>query len=69
MNLDEIPKEKKDDFPIGVSEVIYETHAEIEAFWDGLNYAGDLDVESGPVFVRDDQCVMRVRVGDFDEVE
>lgn len=67
MSLDEIPKDQRTDFPIGVSEVIYDTPGELAAFIHGLGYAQDIDVEYGDPFSRDGKEVVRVKVGDFDE--
>jgi hypothetical protein len=54
-------------YPPGVSEVVYDTEGEIEAFIAGLNYAQDIDVEAGTPFFDMRQCkwCVRVRVGEF----
>lgn len=57
--------------PEGVSEAVFATLAEIQAFLTGLNWVGDIDVSSGTPFRRGDDWVVRVGTGcyvdDFDE--
>lgn len=67
MSLDTIPQDKTENFPCGVSEVEYNTEAEMKAFIDGLNYADDIDVNYGDYFQRNKKFVMRVVVGNWDE--
>ncbi len=69
MDLDDIPQSKTDGFPTGVSEHSYDTVAEIVAFIEGVGLADDIDVTIGDYFQRDDQWVVRVKVGDFDDEE
>lgn len=69
MDLDRIPKDKKKGFSAGVSEVEYDTLAEMNAFLHGLNFASDIDVENSTVFQRDGKYVVRVKVGDFGEFD
>ncbi len=70
MDLDEIPKRKKDGFPEGVSEVEYSTRAEMDAFLHGLQFVGDIDVDNGTPFERGGKFVVRVGAGDYgDEFE
>lgn len=66
MDLNDIPKNKTSGFPTGVSEVCYNTEAEILAFLNGLMYADDIDVEAGQIFARGSEYVVRVRVGDWE---
>lgn len=49
--------------PEGVSEVVYETEAEMNAFLRGLNYVGDIDVSHGPVISRGGRYVVKIGVG------
>lgn len=67
MDLDKIPQHKKVNFPAGVSEHEYETRKEIDAFLEGVNLAQDTDVETGEIFQRDGNYVVRVRVGEWPE--
>jgi len=69
MDLNDIPKEKTDNFPMGVTEVEYDTEAEMKAFIDGLQFADDIDVSNGDYFERNGKFVMRVVVGDWDDEE
>jgi hypothetical protein len=64
MDLNDIPHEKKS-FPTGVSEQVYKTMPEMDAFIEGLDFADDTDVSHGQPFERDGEFVVRVRVGDF----
>lgn len=65
LDLDEIPKTKTKNFKAGVSEHVYDTLAEINAFIEGVNLPSDLDVYIGTPFERDGKHVVRVKVGDF----
>lgn len=67
MSLDSIPQEKTNGFPCGVSEVQYNTAAEMAAFIDGLQYADDIDVSHSEPFERNGKFVVRVVVGDWDD--
>lgn len=69
MNLNDIPKKQTKKFPIGVTEQVFDTMAEMRAFIAGLCYADDTDVENGDPFERNGKVVVRVRVGNFDEDE
>jgi hypothetical protein len=65
MDLDDIPKSKTKDFTAGVSEHVYDTEAELDAFIEGVNLPQDLDVEVGTPFERKKKFVVRVKVGNF----
>jgi hypothetical protein len=67
IDLDRIPEDRKVNFPIGVSEVEYETANELNAFINGLNWPEDVDVRTGTPFTRDGMWVVRVQVGDWSE--
>lgn len=67
VDLDAIPQSQTDGFPLGITEVTYPTEEEVDAFLNGLTYAGDDDVEASKTFTRDGAFVVRVRVGDFYE--
>lgn len=76
MGINEIPQDKTDKFPAGVSEHTYATEAECKAFVEGVNLAQDIDVETGTPFQRKtsfqnkttrrrSEWVVRVKVGNF----
>lgn len=65
IGLEEIPVNQTDDFPEGVSEVEFNTEAEMDAFKEGLHYADDIDVESSIRFPRNGKWVCRVKVGNW----
>jgi hypothetical protein len=67
MDLNDIPQNKIDNLPMGVSEVQYDTEAEMKAFIDGLQFADDIDVSNGDYFQRDGKFVIRVVVGDWND--
>lgn len=67
MDLNQIPKIQTDNFSEGVSEVECDTLKEMQAFLKGLNYADDVDVEHGDIFIRNNKVVVRVKVGNFYE--
>jgi hypothetical protein len=65
-DLNDIPEDKRDDFPAGVSEEEYATEAEMTAFLNGLGYADDVDVTHGDVFMRENgKFVVRICVGEW----
>jgi len=66
MDLDDIPQNEID-LPMGVTEVEYDTEAEMKAFIDGLQFADDIDVNNSNYFVRNGKFIVRVVVGDWDE--
>lgn len=64
LDLDEIPQLQLNNFPEGVYEVQYLSKPELDAFLDGLNYVGDIDVEHSSSFFRKDRWVVRVKIGE-----
>lgn len=64
-DFDAIPHNQTSDFPDGVSEMSFETEAQMSAFLCGLHWADDIDVENSNPFERDNMIVVRVKVGDF----
>lgn len=65
--MDSIPEEQTGGFPLGISEENFDTDAEMDAFFVGLDYADDIDVEHGKPFTRSGIRIVRIRVGTFDE--
>lgn len=65
MDLNDIPKNKTKGFPMGVSEHIWATAAEMTAFITGVDLAEDIDVECGEPFERKGKQVVRVKIGDW----
>ena len=63
MDLNTIPRDCVK-LPEGISERSFETKAEMDAFLDGLGYVGDIDVSWGDPFLRGDELVVRIQVGD-----
>lgn len=63
MDIDNIPKEKVDNFPMGVSEHWFSSKAEVDAFLQGFSLPQDTDCSNATPFVRDGKWVVRVRVG------
>ena len=65
MDLNSLPKEA-DNLPEGVSEVLFETEPEMDAFMQGFTYCGEVPgVHAGEPFERDGIHVVRIHVGDF----
>lgn len=67
IDLNDIPQDKTDNLPTGVTEQTYGTEAEINAFVDGVTFPDDIDVEVSTPFQRGDQWVVRVCVGDWND--
>ncbi len=64
-NLNAIPENQTDNFDDGISEDIFETKAEMDAFLHGLSVSDAIDVYRGTPFQREGKYVVRVCVGDW----